>query len=67
MAITVSNMGWAGKKNGELLALMNQDGLVLVADSADIVDLVQLMPSACTALSSIKPGEIVEVTYERRR
>jgi hypothetical protein len=83
---TVAEMGWAGKKNGELLQLMagqsfavlltvdqsvrHQQNLqaagvgvvVLVAPSNRLADLLLLMPSARTALGSIKPGDVVEIT-----
>jgi hypothetical protein len=83
---TVPEMGWSGKKNGELLGLMagqsfevlvtvNQSirhqqnlqsagvaVLVLVAPSNRLADLVPLVPSAQSALGSIKPGDVVEIT-----
>ena len=82
---TVHEMGWSGKKNGELLALMAAQGLevlltvdqnlrhqqnlpvlgvaviVLVGLSNRLADLLPLLPSARAALSSIKPGEVVEI------
>lgn len=85
-AATVTYIGWSGKKNGELLALMAANGfevlltvdqnlrhqqnlaaagvavVVLIAGTTDLPDLIALMPSACAALSSIKPGDVVEVT-----
>ncbi len=36
--------------------------IVLVATSNRLVDLVPLMPSAQVALSSISPGDVVEIT-----
>ena len=83
---TVPEMGWSGKKNGELLALMvaqdfevlitvdqnlrHQQNLqavgvaviVLVAASNRLADLMLLLPSAHVALSSISPGDVVEIT-----
>jgi hypothetical protein len=83
---TVPEMGWSGKKNGELLQLMTGQGfevlltvdqsirhqqnlqaagialIVLIAGSNRLGDLVPLMPSTLTALGSIKPGDIVEIT-----
>ena len=79
-------MGWAGKKNGELLALMAANGLevlltvdqnvlhqqnlttagvavvVLVAVTNRLADLVPLVPAAELALTTIQPGDIVEIT-----
>jgi len=84
-AKTVTEMGWTGKKNGALLALMTAAGfevlltvdrnlrfqqnlsgasvalLVLVGRGTRVVDLLPLIPAALAALSTIKPGEIVEV------
>src|SRR5262245_24379799 len=83
---TVPEMGWSGKKNGELLQLLvgqafevfltvdrnlcHQQNLaaasvalvVLVAPSNRLADLVPLLPSVLTALTSIKPGDVVEIT-----
>lgn len=83
---TVPEMGWSGKKNGELLQLMaaqafelfltvdqnlryqqNLQGaavavLVLVALSNRLAVLVPLMHSVLAAITSIQPGQIVEVT-----
>ena len=82
---TVVEMGWSGKKNGELLQLMHQHGftvllttdqnlryqqnleqagvaiVVLVARSNRLPDLVPLMPDVHSALSTIVPGEVIEV------
>lgn len=82
---TVVEMGWSGKKNGELLRLMNQDGftvllttdqnlryqqnleqagvavIVLVARSNRLPDLVPLIPNVQSVLSTIAPGEVIEV------
>ncbi|MEO6861837.1 MAG: DUF5615 family PIN-like protein [Microcoleus sp.] len=82
---TVVEMGWAGKKNGELLKLMMQERftillttdqnlryqqnlqqagvavIVMVAPSNRLPDLVPLIPSVCSALITIAPGEVVEV------
>ncbi len=82
---TVVEMGWAGKKNGELLKLMMQESftillttdqnlryqqnlqqagvavVVMVAPSNRLPDLVPLIPSVCSALMTIAPGEVVEV------
>jgi hypothetical protein len=83
---TVPEMGWSGKKNGELLALMVAQGfevlitvdqnlrhqqhlqavgvavMVLIAASNRLADLVPLMLSAQVSLSSISPGDVVEIT-----
>lgn len=82
---TVPEMGWAGKKNGELLALLTADGfevfvtadggirhqqnlpagvavVVLVAASNRLADLVPRVPGALTALATIQPGDVVEIT-----
>jgi hypothetical protein len=77
--------GWSGKKNGELLRLMNQEGftillttdqnlryqqnleqsgvavVVLVARSNRLPDLVPLIPDVRSVLSTIVPGEVIEV------
>ena len=82
---TVVEMGWAGKKNGELLKLMMQESftillttdqnlryqqnlqqagvavVVMIAPSNRLPDLVPLIPSVCSALMTIAPGEVVEV------
>jgi len=82
---TVPSMGWSGKKNGELLALMIPDGfevfltvdqnlsyqqnlraanvavIVLVAPTNRLADLLPLMPSVRAALTTIQPGDLVEV------
>lgn len=82
---TVVEMGWSGKKNSELLRLMNQEGfaillttdqnlryqqnleqagvavVVLVARSNRLPDLVPLIPVVCSVLSTIAPGELIEV------
>ena len=82
---TVVEMGWSGKKNGELLRLMNQEGftillttdqnlryqqnleqasvavVVLVARSNRLPDLVPLIPNVRDVLSTITPGEVIEV------
>jgi hypothetical protein len=82
---TVVEMGWSGKKNGELLRLMNQEGftillttdqnlryqqnleqagvavVVLVARSNRLPDLVPLNPDVRNVLSTITPGEVIEV------
>ena len=83
---TVQEMGWAGKKNGELLQLLLGQGfevlvtvdrnlpyqqnlkaaslavIVLVASSNRVSDLKPLMPSVLNALSTIQPGQLVEIT-----
>jgi predicted nuclease of predicted toxin-antitoxin system len=83
---TVQNMGWAGKKNGELLQLMTAAGfevlvtvdqnlkhqqnleesgiavLVLVASTNHLADLTSLVPAAEAALTTIEPGDVVEIT-----
>ena len=83
---TVAEMGWSGKKNGELLQLMagqsfevlltvdqsirHQQNLqaagiavvVLVSPSNRLADLVPLVPAAQAAFSSLKPGDVVEIT-----
>jgi hypothetical protein len=82
---TVVEMGWSGKKNGELLRLMNQGGftillttdqnlqyqqnleqagvavVVLVARSNRLPDLVPLISDVRSVLSTITPGEVIEV------
>jgi PIN like domain len=82
---TVVEMGWAGKKNGELLRLMNQEGftvllttdqnlryqqnleqagvavIVLVGRSNRLSDLAPLVPGVRSVLSTIVPGEVIEV------
>lgn len=82
---TVVEMGWSGKKNGELLRLMSQEGftillttdqnlryqqnleqvgvavVVLVARSNRLPDLVPLMPDVWSVLSTIVPGQVIEV------
>jgi len=83
---TVPEMGWSGKKNGELLQLMIGQGfevlltvdqnlshqqnlqaagvavVVLAAASNRLADLVPLMPAALTALATLKPGDVAEIT-----
>lgn len=83
---TVVEMGWSGKKNGELLQLMLQESftvfltadqnlryqqnlqqagvavVVLVAPSNRLNDLIPLMPSVRCILSSMTPGEVIEVS-----
>jgi hypothetical protein len=82
---TVVEMGWSGKKNGELLKLMSQEGftillttdqnlryqqnleqagvavVVLVARSNRLPDLVPLMFDVLSVLSTIAPGQVIEV------
>ncbi|WP_416671829.1 DUF5615 family PIN-like protein [Egbenema bharatensis] len=82
---TVVEMGWSGKKNGELLRLMNQEGftillttdqnlryqqnleqagvavIVLVALSNRLPDLVPLISDVRSVLSTVAPGEVIEV------
>lgn len=82
---TVVEMGWSGKKNGELLQLMVQESftvllttdqnlryqqnlqqagvaiVVLVAPSNRLTDLVPLIPSVRSVLSTIAPGQVIEV------
>ncbi len=82
---TVVEIGWAGKKNGELLKLMMQESftillttdqnlryqqnlqqagvavIVMVAPSNRLANLLPLIPSVCSALISIAPGEVIEV------
>ena len=36
--------------------------VVLAADTNDVADLIPLMPAACAALATIKPGDVVEIT-----
>lgn len=84
--MTVRYMGWSGKKNGELLALMTANGfevlltvdqalqhqqnlaaagvavILLVAASNQLPDLIPLMPAACAALATIRPGDVIEIT-----
>jgi hypothetical protein len=83
---TVPQMGWSGKKNGELLGLMTGAGfevlltvdqnlryqqnlatagvavVVLIAPSSRLADLIPLMPAAHAALTTIQPGDVVEIT-----
>jgi predicted nuclease of predicted toxin-antitoxin system len=83
---TVPELGWSGKKNGELLQLMKGQNfdvflttdqnlryqqnlqaagiavVVLVAPTNRLSDLIPLMPSALAALSTIQPGDVVEIT-----
>jgi hypothetical protein len=82
---TVSHMGWAGKRNGELLGLAaahfdvfvtvdrklpKQHDItrfelalvVLVAPSNRLVDLQPLVPGLLAALSSLKPGQTIEIS-----
>jgi hypothetical protein len=85
-AWTVPQMGWSGKKNGELLSLMTGAGfevlltvdqnlrrqqnlatagvavVVLIAPSNRLADLIPLMPAAHAALTTIRPGDVVEIT-----
>ncbi len=82
---TVPDMGWSGKKNGELLALMVPQGfevfvtvdqnlsyqqnlraaniavIVLIAPSNRLADLLPLMPLVHSALTTLQPGDLVEV------
>lgn len=82
---TVPQEGWAGKKNGELLALMQAAGfevlltvdqgiryqqvvrgtplavVVLVGASNRLADLKPLIPDTLVALSTIRPGRVIEV------
>jgi hypothetical protein len=84
-AWTVPEMGWSGKKNGELLALnapekfevfitvdqnlcyqqnlraMNVAIIVLIAPTNKLADLLPLMPSVHATLTTIKPGDLVEI------
>lgn len=83
---TVPEMGWSGKKNGDLLREMAGHGfevlitvdqnmrhqlnlkaagvglMVLVAATNRVVDLLPLMPSVQTALNTLAPGKITEIT-----
>lgn len=83
---TVTEMGWSGKKNGELLRLMAGQGfevlvtadqslrhqqnlraagvavVVLIAGSNRMADLLPLIPAALASLSSLRLGEVVEIT-----
>ncbi|MBO0696816.1 MAG: hypothetical protein J2P46_00340 [Zavarzinella sp.] len=85
-ARTVRQMGWSGKRNGELLGLMLANGfevfvtvdrnmpfqqniaasgvavLVLVGTSNRVADLLPVIPAAQTALTALKPGDVVEVS-----
>ena len=82
---TIREMGWAGKKNGELLALMAADGfevlltvdqnlqhqqnlaaagvavVVMVAASNRLPDLIPVIPAVEAALTTVQPGDAVEV------
>ncbi|HEV2946582.1 MAG TPA: hypothetical protein VGX70_04360, partial [Gemmataceae bacterium] len=84
-AETVPEMGWSGKKNGELLKLMAQQAfevfltvdqnlrfqqnlsgagvgiIVLVAATNRLADLLPLIPRVLSAMSSIQPGQLIEV------
>ena len=86
---TVVEMGWSGKKNGELLQLMGQEGftillttdqnlryqqnlqqagvavIVLVAPSNRLPDLVPLIPDARDVITTITPGEVIELVSSR--
>ena len=86
---TVPEMGWSGKKNGDLLRLMAAQGfaalltvdqsirhqqklqasgiavVVLLAPSNRLSDLQPLLPSALSALGSIKPGDVIESVRDR--
>jgi hypothetical protein len=83
---TIRDSGWAGKKNGELLALMTANGfevlltvdrslryqqnltaariavVILVASSNRLSDLLPVVPAVMLALTTIQPGDAVEVT-----
>jgi hypothetical protein len=83
---TISELGWAGKKNGELLSLMASETLevlvtvdqnlrfqqalssasvsviVLKAISNRLNDLLPLAPDILAALTTIRPGDVVEIT-----
>lgn len=75
---TVVEMGWSGKKNGELLQIMNQAGrnlryqqnlqqagvavVVMVAPSNRLLDLMPLIPSVRSVLNTIATGKVVEIT-----
>lgn len=83
---TVPEMGWAGKKDGELLALMAGDGfevlvtvdkgiqhqhnlqaagvavVVLVAATNRLADLIPRVAGALAALTTIQPGDVIEIT-----
>jgi PIN like domain len=79
---TVQEMGWSGKKNGELLTLLIAAGfevflttdqnmsyqqnmqaaqVALIAPSNRLADLLPLMPSVRLALTTIRPGGVVEI------
>ncbi|HET6881217.1 MAG TPA: hypothetical protein VFI31_13740 [Pirellulales bacterium] len=82
---TVPELGWSGKKNGELLQLMASQGfealltvdqnirhqqnlqaatiaiIVLKAPSNRFADLKPLIPSTLNALSTIGPGQTIEI------
>lgn len=82
---TVSQEGWAGKKNGELLALMSASGfdvlltvdqglryqqnlhairvavVVMIGAGNQLVDLTPLVTNVLAALSTVRPGDAVEV------
>lgn len=83
--VRVVEMGWAGKRNGELLQLMvanafsilitvdqnlqHQQNLhaagvavvVLFGTTNRLADLQPLMPSVLPVLSTIQPGDLVEI------
>jgi hypothetical protein len=66
---TVAECGWAGKKNGELLSLADQQDLklgriailIVRAPSNRIQDLLPVIPDCLIALQSIEPGRVVRV------
>lgn len=57
---TVVEMGWSGKKNGELLRLMNQEGFTILLTTDQNLRYL-LMPDVCSVLTTISPGQVIEV------
>ena len=82
---TVREMGWKGKRNGELLRLMLASNIkvlltvdknlqyqqnirasgvavvVLMAKTIKAVDLIALVPDVLGKLTSVRPGDLVEI------
>ena len=58
---TVVEMGWAGKRNGELIQLLRAETFAAFAPTNRLGDLVPLMPNVRKILEAIQPGTVVEV------
>ena len=64
---TVPEAGWAGKQNGDLLALAQGEFdvfltvVVLVASSNRLSELQKLIPEVRSVLEAIAPGQLVRV------